>query len=92
MRQHITPKQAKQLTKEQFYSLFPDLVIRDDWANYHHKKITIGKIIEILKDKGVKIEISICTPFKIKDLKNDREYYDTELCNVLLKVLIDNIQ
>jgi len=56
VKQHILPKQAKEITEEQFYSLFPgklhdNVVERKDWANFHHKKITIGKMIELLKQK-----------------------------------------
>lgn len=49
MKQHITPKQAKEITKEQFYRLIQGLVDRDDWSDYHHKNMTIGKMIEILR-------------------------------------------
>jgi hypothetical protein len=49
MKQHITPKQAEDVTKEFFYSLFNELVDRKDWSNYHHKKVTIGKMIEFLE-------------------------------------------
>lgn len=48
MKQHITPKQAKQLTETQFYSLFDEIVPRADWSHFHHKKVTIGKLIESL--------------------------------------------
>lgn len=48
MKQHITPSQAKQLTEGQFYSLFEEIVPRKNWSNYHHRKMTIGKMIEIL--------------------------------------------
>lgn len=50
MKQHITPAQEKQLTEEQFYSLFEEIVPRSNWANYHHRKMTVGKMIEILGD------------------------------------------
>ena len=53
MKQHITPEQAKEITEEQFYSLFDEIVKRKDWANYHHKKVTIGKCIEVLTSKGI---------------------------------------
>lgn len=49
MKQHITPSQAEEITEEQFYSLFDEIVYRKDWADYHHKKVTIGKMIEILR-------------------------------------------
>lgn len=48
MKYHITPKQAKEVSESQFYSLFDELVKRDNWANYHHKKMTIGKMIDYL--------------------------------------------
>lgn len=90
MKQHITPKQAKELTKEKFYELFPDLVIRNDWSNYHHKKITIGKMLEVLKEHNIEIEIKIVInkPVIVKDLSNNKEYYDMELSNILWKIII----
>ena len=52
MKQHITPKQASEITEEQFYSLFNNQhwgsFRRKDYANFHHKKVTIGKCIEVL--------------------------------------------
>ena len=48
MKQHITPKQAQEISEEQFYSLFSEIVHRKDWYDFHHKKVTIGKMIEIL--------------------------------------------
>ncbi|PLS19150.1 hypothetical protein CVD28_01710 [Bacillus sp. M6-12] len=58
MKQHIVPKQAKQLTEQQFYDLFEEIVPRKDWANYHHKKVTVGKLIEVLRGYG---QLEICT-------------------------------
>ena len=48
MKIHITPAQAQEITEDKFYSLFDEIVKRKDWANFHHKKITIGKCIEII--------------------------------------------
>ena len=48
MKQHITPKQAEELTEAKFYALFEEIVERKDWAKYHHKKMTIGKLIEFV--------------------------------------------
>jgi hypothetical protein len=48
MKYHITPKQAKEVTEGQFYSMFNEIVPRKDWANYHHRKMTIGKMIDWL--------------------------------------------
>jgi len=54
MKQHITPKQMQEITKEQFYGLFngEGIVKRKDWASFHCKKMNIGKLFELLKDKG----------------------------------------
>jgi hypothetical protein len=49
MKQHITPKQAEELTETKFYALFDEIVERKDWAKYHHKKVTIGKLIESIR-------------------------------------------
>jgi hypothetical protein len=51
MKQHILPNQAAEVSKEFFYSLFDELVDRKDWSNYHHKKVTIGKMIECLESE-----------------------------------------
>lgn len=48
LKQHITPKQAKEINSYQFYKLFDDIVPREDWYKYHHRKVTIGKMIEII--------------------------------------------
>ncbi|RYI30497.1 hypothetical protein EVU96_08775 [Bacillus infantis] len=50
MKYHITPKQAKQITEDQFYSMFNEIVPREDWANCHHRKMTIGKMIDYLDE------------------------------------------
>lgn len=92
MKQHIMPKQAKQLTKDEFYRLFPDLVVRDDWANYHHKKITIGKMLEILFDLKIKVYIENSKPASVYDITNKKEYCDEELSNALWEAIINNIK
>lgn len=52
MKQHITPKQAKEITEEQFHTLFSNQhwssYRRENWADYHHKKVTMGKMMELL--------------------------------------------
>ena len=73
MKQHITPSQAQEITEEQFYSLFDEIVKRKDWANFHHKKVAIGKCIEIIdgyscwriEDEGYNHECTL-TLFKTK--------------------------
>jgi hypothetical protein len=60
MKQHITPKQVSEVSKEYFYSLFEELVDRDDWADFHHKKMTIGKMIEIIDGSEYTYDIKRC--------------------------------
>lgn len=50
MKYHITPNQAKEIKEEQFYSLFNEIVKREDWYKYHHKKMDIGKMIDYLDE------------------------------------------
>lgn len=80
MKYHITPKQAKEITEEQFYSLFNEIVPRKDWANYHHKKVTIGKMIDYLDE--VNISTSLLTKKFIINV-DDIEYEAMELTDAL---------
>lgn len=50
MKQHITSNQAKEVTKDQFYSCFYELEDRDDWYEYHANAMNIGKMIDYLED------------------------------------------
>lgn len=91
MKQHITPKQAKQLTETQFYSLFDEIVPRADWANYHHKKVTIGKLIEVLGDvtitqahKGSQWDVTSSN-------RQQFNYLETELVDALWNAVVDAI-
>lgn len=77
---HITPKQAKEITEEQFYSLFNEIVPRKDWANYHHKKVTIGKMIDYLDE--VNISTSLLTKKFVINV-DDIEYEAMELTDAL---------
>lgn len=85
MKYHITPKQAKEITEEQFYSMFNEIVKRDDWANYHHRKMTIGKMIDFLD--GVKIYKS---PFN-HQWEVDDTYFGKELTDALWEAVKDNL-
>ncbi|HFJ9376693.1 TPA: hypothetical protein ACGW65_000945 [Bacillus paranthracis] len=80
MKYHITPKQAKEITEEQFYSLFNEIAPRKDWANYHHKKVTIGKMIDYLDE--VNISTSLLTKKFIINV-DDIEYEAMELTDAL---------
>jgi hypothetical protein len=94
MKQHITPKQAKQLTETQFYNLFDEIVPRKDWFNYHHKKVTIGKLIEVIR-KYNQVEVCSLEKFwniQLFDLKfSTKEHIysntDDELIDVLFHAL-----
>lgn len=90
MKQHITSKQADEISKYKFYTLFPDLVIRDDWSKFHHKKITIGKMIELLMDRGYcytidygKLEVWILGNITTKKTYCPEVKLDNLLCDAL---------
>jgi hypothetical protein len=84
IKQHITPKQALELSEEQFYLLFPDgIVKRKDWANYHHKKVTIGKMIEILDSEHLEIN-KVDGKFRVaNNFPNGTAFYRVELVDAL---------
>jgi hypothetical protein len=98
MKEHITPKQAKEITKEQFFALFKnqhwECVDRKDYANYHHKKVTIGKMMAILVDTRWIIRITECTRgWQVELITNsgpDHSYADKELCDALWKAIKDH--
>jgi len=49
MKQHITPKQCAKIAEEQVCKLLgEDIGKPKDYTHVHHKKFTIGKMIEIL--------------------------------------------
>ena len=92
MKQHITPTQALEIFEDQFYSFFDSegMVKRDDWFSYHHKKVTIGKMIELLSDKySMPHMVKHCTEGKVYHIVNGRGYHIeyenncTELCDAL---------
>jgi hypothetical protein len=90
IKQHITPKQALQITEAQFYSLAPDgFVKRNDWANYHHKKITIGKMIEFLCNNGWNVEIhKVGSEFRVaNNVKDGHGFTHKELCDALWEAI-----
>lgn len=87
MKQHITPNQAKEITEDQFYSLFNEIVKRNDWADYHYKKITIGKMIEILdKDYVLEMTTSEIKVWLKGDIRTIRRY-EGGLCDTLWKAV-----
>ena len=97
LKHHITPKQAEELGDENFYDLFDEVVRRNDWAKYHHKKVTIAKLIESIR---VYYQMNIYTVnefwcvqlFDLKDCVNDGvdcvyENNSEELVDVLFETL-----
>jgi len=93
MKQHILPKQLKEITFEQ-----AKLILGDDlnsrkgyllkWYLYHHKKVTIGKMIEYLGDDFDSIDCYhkasekpwIVMLYKEKDYI---EFRDKNICDAL---------
>jgi hypothetical protein len=89
MKYHITPKQAKEMTEEQFYSMFNEMVPRQDWANYHHKKMTIGKMIDYLDE--VIISKSIVDSQWQVSLLNKSRFIGKELSDALWEAVKDEV-
>lgn len=91
MKQHILPKQALEVSKTEFYSFFPpnELVERNDWAKYHHKKITIGKMIEILKELNWEVNISSYeSKYRVSNnYSNELMICKKELCDALWEAI-----
>lgn len=85
MKYHITPKQAKEITEEQFYSMFNELVPRKDWANYHHKKMTIGKMIDYLDE--VTIGKGFVDQKWYVTLLDENQFYGKELADALWEAI-----
>jgi hypothetical protein len=86
MKSHITPKQAKEITEQQFYSMFNEIVPRSDWANFHHKKMHIAKMIDFLDE--VTIHKS---PFSGQWSVDDK-YFGKELVDALWEAVKDNLE
>ena len=86
MKQHISPSQAKEITEEQFYLLFNQIVKRKDWADYHHEKVTIGKMIEILSFYDLDIMSNYYKQNEWSIIFYKEEHYifrNVELCDAL---------
>lgn len=91
MKYHIKPKQVKEITEKQFYSMFNEIVPRDDWANYHHRKMTISKMIDWLD--GVNINKSAFDHHWYVTVNDDeKEYVGKELTDALWEAVKDNLE
>ena len=95
MKEHLLPTQLNELGKEKFYTFFPSFVVRDDWATYHNKKITIPKVIEIIQstnNEPISIEsIPVDTQFSWKVINGKYIFFEKELIDALFKILLKNI-
>ncbi|MCP1184911.1 hypothetical protein [Paenibacillus sp. 1781tsa1] len=89
MKYHITPKQAKEVTEEQFYSFFSDIVPRKDWANYHHRKMDIGKMIDYL-DEVIISKSVIDGMWNVAAF--DKHYEGKEFVDALWQAMKDDIE
>lgn len=88
MNGHITPKQAKQVSEKAFYSFFDEIVKRDDWSNYHHKKMNVAKMIEILDQVTIR-KNAIDGNWKL--IVFEKEYESKELVDVLWEAVKDSV-
>lgn len=98
MKQHISPEQVKQISEEQFYLLFAEIVKRDDYATFHHKKMTIGKMMEFLRQNFQVRVYSDSTAWNIRlfdlmDYDHNPENvlwgeWKAELCDVLWEAVV----
>ncbi|WP_091017782.1 MULTISPECIES: hypothetical protein [Paenibacillus] len=91
MKYHITPKQAKEITEERFYSFFNDIVSRKDWANYHHRKMDIGKMIDYLDEVTIGKSI-IDGKWNVCTFLTDGHYEGQELVDALWEAMKDEIR
>lgn len=60
MKQHITPSQAKEVSFQDFCTIYQsELVYREDWTVYHAKKMTIGKLLDFLIKNNISLIVEI---------------------------------
>lgn len=88
MNYHITPKQAQEIAEAQFYSLFETIVPREDWYKYHHKKMDIGKMLDIIG--VIKLYKSADGLWVVNDTHSDKELTTILWELVKIKVLNKN--
>ncbi|MWV44799.1 hypothetical protein GRF59_14355 [Paenibacillus sp. HJL G12] len=86
MKYHIVPKQAKEVTEEQFYSFFNEIAPRKDWSSYHHKKMDIGKMIDFLDEVTISKDI---VDGKWNIFVFDKNYEGKELVDALWEAMKD---
>lgn len=91
MKSHVTPKQLQEIDEEVFYSLFDKIVKRKDWCKYHHKKMDIAKMIEILKYLYKNIDINITDSISYVKI-GDMCFSSNELCNALWTAVVFSLK
>jgi hypothetical protein len=97
MKEHILPKQAAMLEEDQFYSLFPKgFVKRKDWTHFHNKKVTIGRMVAYLHNKGYSLSMQVTHSCVIivKKASFEVTFTSVELCDALWEavVMIETIE
>ncbi|MBD8836278.1 hypothetical protein IFU39_00395 [Paenibacillus sp. CFBP 13594] len=90
MKYHITPKQAREVTEEQFYSFFNEIVPRSNWASYHCRKMDIGKMIDYLDEVTVGRSI-VDRKWNVCTFLTDRHYEGKELVDALWEAMKEDI-
>lgn len=70
--------------------MFNEIVPREDWANYHHRKMTIGKMIDFLDENTV--GKSIADGKWYVTLLNEDQYSGKELTDALWEAVKDNLE
>lgn len=94
MKQHITPKQLREVDKEKLISIYGDFngsalnSYRKDFYDYHHKKFTIGKMIELLQPTMTDFYMTNDKRFAVvlNDSRIDK-FIGKELCDTLWDAL-----
>ena len=97
MKQHVTPQQLREISKERLVEVYGNKygsalnTSRKDFYEYHHKKFTIGKIIEILKNKNPYDLGHLIGNIIIPDFVVDYHGKELELCDALWEELKLNL-
>lgn len=72
MKQHISPQQLKMMGRDNIDSLFNFTNREKDFYTYHCKKVTIGKMIEVLEKESVVRLILLLNSYK-EDLASRKD-------------------
>lgn len=88
MKQCISEEQLNQLSDDK-------LIEHTQFFNFGEgltaKWWTLGKLIEIIQKKEIKIKLDNSIPASVLVVKDNKEYCEMELCDALWKVFLDYI-